>query len=100
MRVKPLQWTGAREPNRQVRRHHMRAATPWGEYRIEWWGHEEEAPYTQVCLYGPGTVGLGTGEMLVGGYHDIEDAQRAAQADLEGRIGTVIETEQEMRHAA
>jgi hypothetical protein len=95
MRVRPLEWTGARAADARHYRPYDEAETPWGVYRVEWWDGKPGA-----WLYGPGNVAMGTGEMLVGGFHNVEDAKRGAYEDYCGRIGTVIETQEEMRHAA
>lgn len=48
VKVKALEWSEAREPNKECSYNHMRAMTEFGTYSIEWKGWKE---YDSFVVY-------------------------------------------------
>jgi hypothetical protein len=81
VKVKPLEWSDVRQPDEEIRYHHIIAESPIGQWTIQWKGWKD---------YDDRTVFLG-GDFVLNGGDILEAAKSAAQADYERRILSALE---------
>lgn len=80
-KVKPLEWSDVRQPDEEIRYHHIIAESPIGQWTIQWKGWKD---------YDDRTVFL-DGDFVLNGGDLLEAAKAAAQADFKRRILSALE---------